>query len=576
MKTKVFFRVMGMVHPRPLYYTGLLGRSLASLLRNLAVALWSRTSIDAALAGDGETLIRATILGFLAMAFMALYYSATNYLFEKGIQNTTAGLRQKVFNSAQTLPYRYHQEHHSGDLISRSTNDIKATEGAYGPKLLRLLEAVLGGVLALAIILLINWQLALFVTLFTVILTFINFPFARLVRRSSREVQKGLGRLTEQLSDMLAGLFIIRVFNLGTILQKTFGEKNQAVLKTSRRRVVHSASLNAINSFTGFFTFAGTMVIGGFFYLQDMASFGDLIFVVQMINSVTFLFTALGTLVTQMQSSLAGAERVLEILDLPREPRIYSHLKNQPQPSQKPAVALQKISFAYPGQDNILQDFQLEIPPGSVQALVGPSGSGKSTIMRLLLGFYPPDKGDIIINGLPLSSTPLDRIRNQIAFVPQEPFLFNGTLGENIALGKPGAKTEEVIAAARAAHAHEFISRLPKGYNTQVGERGTQLSGGQRQRIAIARALLKDAPILLLDEATSSLDSKSEALVQKGLETLLQGKTALIIAHRLSTVENADRIVVLKDGQIQNKGTHNQLLQTSQIYSDLYAASYSA
>jgi len=279
------------------------------------------------------------------------------------------------------------------------------------------------------------------------------------------------------------------------------------------------------------------------------------------------MFLQLGSFLSQLQGCLAGASRVFEIMDMPEEKNRGSAYKGV---TDSVYIKFKNVSFNYGGQGQGLKNFSMDIERGCKAALAGPSGGGKSTVFKLLLGYYPQEEGEIIIDGKPIEEYSLTALRNMIAYVPQDTYLFDGTIYENIGLARPNASREEIIEAAKAAYAHDFISQQPDGYETMVGERGVRLSGGQKQRIAIARAILKDAPILLLDEATSALDSESELLVQKALEKLMAGRTVLTAAHRLSTIESSDVIYVVEEGSILEKGSHKELCKESGLYRKLW------
>jgi ATP-binding cassette, subfamily B, bacterial len=301
--------------------------------------------------------------------------------------------------------------------------------------------------------------------------------------------------------------------------------------------------------------------------LYKYMDFGTMLAVINLLNGVVFMFTSLGNFIAQIQGSLGGANRVFELLDEPVEPERYVLKKTEDTAAM---VELQDIGFSYNGTDRVLDGVSLSIGKGQMAALVGPSGGGKSTVLKMLLGYYPPQEGNIVVNAKSIGQYSLTELRDMMAYVPQDAYLFDGTVEENIWYGRPKATREEVIAAAEAANAHGFITELPEGYATKVGERGTRLSGGQKQRIAIARALLKNAPILLLDEATSALDSESEQLVQDALNRLMQGRTTIAVAHRLSTIRHADVIYVIEGGEVVEKGNHTELAEGEGLYNRLY------
>ena len=288
---------------------------------------------------------------------------------------------------------------------------------------------------------------------------------------------------------------------------------------------------------------------------------------VLLLGNVNRLFSQINGMIIQLQGYLAGAERVTGLMDMESE---AGSVQTEAVDGSNAVIEMKDIEFSYDNKNNALGGISLAVGRGQVAALVGPSGGGKSTVIKLIMGFYQPRSGKMTIDGKPVETLSMKELRSLIAYVPQDAYVFDGTVGENIGYGRPGASFEEIAAAAKAAHADEFINEMPNGYDTIVGERGIKLSGGQRQRIAIARAFLRDAPILLLDEATSSLDSQSELQVQEALGTLMKGKTALIIAHRLSTIENADVIYLVENGKVTEYGSHSELMSMGKLYRALY------
>ena len=318
---------------------------------------------------------------------------------------------------------------------------------------------------------------------------------------------------------------------------------------------------------TGSITLIGVIVIGSVMVSNSDMSAGSVVASMQLFGGISFMFVQLGGFKAQMQRSLVGAVSVFEVLDEKEEsasiaglPRIENDTEDM--------IRFDDVNFSY-GGNPVLKSLSFSVPKGSVVALAGPSGCGKSTILKILLGFYPHSSGNITVNGMELSDDTLGEIRNMFAYVPQDAFLFKGTIEENIKAGNIDSTKDDVVNAAKSANIHEFIMALPEGYNTQVGEFGTALSGGQRQLVSIARAFMKNAPILLLDEATSSLDSESEAEVHSALTNLMMKRTTLVVAHRLSTIEDADIIYVISDGKVAERGRHAELRRASGIYDDL-------
>jgi ABC-type multidrug transport system fused ATPase/permease subunit len=371
------------------------------------------------------------------------------------------------------------------------------------------------------------------------------------------------------------------MFHLESSVHRRYADENAglagATLQHARYRVRSQVSGELLSNLARF----GLAILGLWLLMGGDVEVGTVWAIIHLYGNASLLFGQVGDMLTRIQRVLAGARRVFELLDWPIEPVEAVPSGEEPGLAVEPSkdrIAVRDLSFAYPGEDaedsgddvEVLNGINLSARQGQVVALVGPSGGGKSTIVKLLLGFYPVREGVVAIDGKPIDAYPLPQLRSRMAYVPQDAYLFDGTIEENIRYGKPGATREEVIAVAQAANAHIFILEQPDGYDTPVGERGARLSGGQRQRIAIARALIKDAPILLLDEATSALDSESEQQVQDALEVLMRGRTTVAIAHRLSTVENADTIYVIEEGRVVEQGRHEELVGRGGLYSTLH------
>ena len=366
---------------------------------------------------------------------------------------------------------------------------------------------------------------------------------------------------------------MIKVFHYYQSLGRKFLESCMQIQDVAIQRARKNAQLDGINAFFDFMNFSGMLIIGCVLVNFGKLTFGTLIAIIQLMNGLFWFFTVVGNLLTGVQSALVSADRYFEILDTPVECYEVADVRKRVEEQKKTSceIQLKKLGFAYDRSEHrVIDGLNTQIQRDSYTAIVGASGCGKSTLFKLLLGFYQKQSGEIIIRGRKISDYSMEELRKLIAFVPQECYLFHGTIYENIAYGNYEATKEQVLEAAKIANAHEFIMSLPDGYETNVGEKGANLSGGQRQRIAIARAVLKDAPILLLDEATSSLDVQAEQQVQYAIENLTQGRTTLVIAHRLKTIQKAGRILVMREGKICEEGSHEELLQKHGDYHDLY------
>jgi ATP-binding cassette subfamily B protein len=510
------------------------------------------------------------IWGLFLLAWIPLNI-LLSFLWRSVTLRAVANLRQTIFGHLQRLPLDYHEQRHSGDLMSVMTNDVTAAEQAFQQDMLNLVNASLQGISAAVYMLVLDWRLALVTVASGLVPLIINTLFARPLRKAGEAVQGRLGGVSERLADLLAGYQVVRTFNLGEWILARFSKANDELLESGLRRVGLDAWLAAANGFAGG-TFLIPLAVGAYMVLTGQTTFGTVVALVQLNGPIQFLVYSLGGTITRIQSSLAAADRILAVLDTAPEPESYGEVGAGPVGLPKPGALIEfgDVSFAYDSENTVLQGMSFAVRQGQVSAFVGPSGGGKSTIFKLLLGCYPVQKGAVFVSGRSTHAYRLSELRDLFAYIPQDAYLYSGSILDNIRYGKPSASEEEVIAAARAAYAHDFISEFPEGYATRVGERGARLSGGQRQRIAIARALLKDAPVLLLDEATSALDSESEELVQQALGVLMRERTVLVIAHRLSTVEHADVIYAVDAGKVVEAGTHQELLERNGLFHRLH------
>lgn len=575
--TTSLLRLLSLLKPRQgKYLVGLSGRVLLTTIERLTVAYLIKAIIDAMYANDQPAF--NSLLIFFGLFYLG-YLAAAPFIisiWRSAIYEGTANIRETVFRHLQRLPLGYHEAHHSGEALSILTNDVAAAERAYQDDLLTFFEASLQGISAAIFMLVLNWQLALLVFLSNLTPLIVNALFAEPLRKMGHAVQENLGSLSERMTDLLAGYQVIRTFNLGDWILRRFDQANDQVLDSSVRRVRTESNLAAANEFNGFL-FTIPLFVGGYLVMNHQTTFGVLVGMIQLSNQVSYFMFSMGGTISRIQAALAASDRLLELLDTPSEPAAYPAPPSLPGPATaNAALEFQQVEFGYNHDQKALTGLSFTAGTGQVIAFAGPSGSGKSTIFKLLLGCYPAGEGLIRIGGKPLHELRLSALRNLFAYVPQDAYLFAGTISDNIRFGKPEASAAEIQSAAAAAFAHDFIMEFPAGYQTLVGERGARLSGGQRQRIAIARALLKNAPILLLDEATSALDSESEQIVQQALEVLMRGRTTLVIAHRLSTIQNADRVYVIAGGQVVETGRHEELAAQKGLYAQLVEQQFKA
>lgn len=544
-------RIMSYMRPRMLpYLTGMILSGTFNAASNMMFAYILKDLIDATIAKNMQFLYRALILVGVVVVMLCVAYPIFAYLYQSSIKKTVAEIRLKLFSRLERVAIRRIEEMHSGEVISRMSNDLGLLENAYSDNLRDVIMVILQGCCSLVLMFTLEWRVSLVLLFFGVITLMVNRLFAKPIEKVTKRLQQKAAELTRVLTDMFSGFQTVKSLNLKKILVNKAEAENSAVANESVKKAGVEALLDGTNFLLEWINFGGCVVIGSFMVLRGETTFGTLIAVIELLNGVGTMFQQLGGYVVRLQASLVGAERVFELMDQEKETDRYELSRMDDNLKQSGEIVFDQVSYTYENGTKALNNISLCIKKGAAAALVGASGSGKSTIMKILLGFYRPDEGGLSISGKDFQEYSLDQIRSMMAYVPQDSYLFNASIRENIRYGKPDATDEEIEEAAKLAFAHDFILQQPDGYDTLVGERGQSLSGGQKQRIAIARAFLKNAPILLLDEATSSLDTKSEDLVQQALGKLMEGRTTITIAHRLSTVESADVVFELDQGSL--------------------------
>ncbi|SFE22759.1 ABC-type multidrug transport system, ATPase and permease component [Paenibacillus algorifonticola] len=555
------------------FFLSFLGFGIMSSSVSIITAMLVSTFLDAITEKNMDAVITLCIQFMLIVVAMCILTPLFQYWYGKTVKTIMNSMRLRVFHHMEKLPVTYYENSHSGDSLSRITNDLQTMENAFSGEALTLLSLMATGTISAIIMFYLDWRFAVAMIFLGMLSTYVNSRYAKPFRTIGTEIQEQSGVQLERLTNLVAGTQVSRTFQMVDGMNRKYKETTTRLADLFLLRAKKSAYLTSTNYFLLWINNGGAFIIGAFMLINGQMTIGSLLGVILLLENVTNLFRNLGVFWSNLQSSLAGADRVFDLLDVAEEPERYASVLKEVAVSssnEDGMLDFKNVSFAYHKDENVLNGLNLHVDKGQLVALVGPSGGGKSTIMKLLLGFYPFSEGDIRIAGKSFAEYSLEELRDSMAYVSQDPYLFEGTIEQNIRYGKMDATAEEVVEAARAAFAHDFITEQTDGYNTAVGERGVRLSGGQKQRIAIARAILKNAPILLLDEATSALDSDSELAVQQGIERLMEGKTTIAIAHRLSTIEQADTIVVVDRGTIMEQGKHDELLAAGGAYSRLY------
>ncbi len=557
------------------YFLSLLGFGVLGSSVSIVSALMVSTILDALTEGTMNAVIALCIQFMLVIAVLCTLSPLFQYWYGKAVKTVMNSLRMRMFQHMERLPVTYYENTHSGNSLSRITNDLQTMERALSGEALTLIALLTSGIISAVIMFYLDWRFAAVMIVLGFVSTYVNTRYAGPLRKITAEIQEQSGLELEWLSNIVAGTQVSRTFQMVDRMNRKYKAATGRIAELSVQRAKMTAYLTGTNYLLLWINNGGAFIIGAFMLMNGQITIGSLLGVILLLENVTNLFRNLGMFWSNIQISLAGADRMFELLDVEPEPERYPSVPKgeaETAASSEGMIEMSNVSFAYRAGSKVIDRLHLHVGRGQLVALVGPSGGGKSTIMKLLLGFYSFSEGEIFIEGKRFSDYSLEEIRDKTAYVSQDPYLFEGTIESNIRYGRVDASEEALIRAARAAQAHDFIMEQPEGYNTLVGERGVRLSGGQKQRIAIARAILKNAPILLLDEATSALDTESELAVQQGLERLMEGKTTIAIAHRLSTIESADLIAVIDGGMIVEQGKHDELLAYGGVYRDLHQA----
>jgi ATP-binding cassette subfamily B protein len=520
--------------------------------------------------GDNQLAILNFAVG--AVAAIAIVGAISSY-FEKYLttsvsQWVTHDLRRMLYSHIQRLSLAEYDETRTGDLISRVTSDINAVQDFVNSALLGILVNVLTLVGMIGVMFYINWRFTLIALSVSPLLFAFVYVFTRRIKKYSRAVRKKESELTSVVQEVLTSIRVVKAFAREDYEQERFEARSLDNVETALK----ARSLKAkLAPFVEVIVALGTCLVLGYgarLVLNGQLSAGVLIVFLLYLGKMYKPMRDLSKLTDTVSKAGVGYERIQEVLEIESKVRDLPRAKKAPKFKGK--IEFEHVNFSYDGENQVLKDINFIIEPGQIAALVGPSGTGKSTVISLIPRFYDPTGGKVKIDGRDVREYKLKSLREQISFVLQDTLLFRATIWENIAYGKPDASRKEIEDAAQLANAHEFIEKMPEGYDTMVGERGISLSGGQRQRIAIARAIVRDTPILILDEPTSGLDAASEQSVIEALDRLMKGRTTLLIAHHLGTIRHADCIFVVKDSELVERGTHDELLAAGGTYAELH------
>ncbi len=542
-------------------------------LRSHASHGWISAWIAATFGTDRFAVVKFAALAVLAIAVIGAVCSYTEkYITTSVGQWVTHDLRRTLYSHIQRLSLAFHDQKRTGDLISRVTSDIDAIQSFVTSGLLSACINALTLAGMVGVMLYINWRFTLIALSVAPALAVLVYRYTRRIKEASREVRKKEGEIVSVIQEVLSSIRVVKAFAREDYEQRRLEEQSLEGVEIALAARSLKAKLAPI---VDIIVAVGTCLVlwfGARMVLDGSLSPGSLILFVAYLGKMYKPMQELSKMTDAYSKAAVGYERIREVLDREREVRDVPGAR--PAPRLRGGIEFDRVTFGYEPDRPVLKDVSFRIEPGQVAAFVGPTGAGKTTIVSLIPRFYDPDAGAVKIDGHDIRTFRLKSLRRQMSFVLQETVLFHAPIWSNIAYGKPEATRDEILRAADLANAREFIEKMPDGYDTVVGERGVTLSGGQRQRIAIARAVIRNTPILILDEPSSGLDAASEKLVFEALDRLMEGKTSIVIAHRLSTVRSADVIMVLNDGQIVESGRHEDLLKSGGLYADLYAIQF--
>lgn len=572
---KTLRRILTYIREYRLWVVFSLTMAVATVALTLYVPILTGRAVDR-IVGQGNVdfggLLRILRVILIAVAFTSVFQWLMNHINNKITYRVVKDVRTRAFNQLEVLPLRYIDSHSSGDLISRIIADIdQFSEG-----LLMGFTQLFTGVLTILGTLLFMLSINPWITIVVVALTPVSLFVASFIAKRTyimfKHQSETRGELTGLTDEMLGNMKVVQAFGYQDRAQKTFEEINSRLAGYSMQATFFSSITNPATRFVNSMVYAAVGIAGSYGAIRGILTVGQLTSFLSYANQYTKPFNEISGVVTELQNALASAARVFELIDqepFPEEPKDAVKLQNV-----AGQVDLRQVNFSYDPSVKLIEDLNLSVKPGQRIAIVGPTGCGKTTVINLLMRFYDVDSGSIQVDGHDVRNVTRKSLRTNFGMVLQETWLKSGTIRENIAYGKPDATEEEIVQAAREAHAHSFIKRMPQGYDTVIGEDGGNLSQGQKQLLCIARVMLCLPPMLILDEATSSIDTRTEIRIQKAFSRMMEGRTSFIVAHRLSTIREADRILVMKAGRIVEQGTHGDLLEKNGFYAEIYNSQF--
>ena len=565
----IYARLVGYLRPYWVQVVIAYASMLLATLVNLTVPQIIAGAIDSGLATGQATALYAAAVLILGIAVVRGIMSFGQRYFGEWLTHRVAyDLRNSFYGRVQTLPFAFHDRARTGDLMSRATSDITETERFSGIGLLDLVATIILLVGVMVAMLLESASLAMLALFPLIALVVTAIYFGNVIRPMFKRIQEQMGRLSTTMQESMTGIGVVKAFAREKHELDKFDIENDSWFEKRYAAIKIWANFWPLFSFILAIAVVLLLWFGGSQAIAGQITVGTLFALISYVLMLNAPVSRLGFLVNMAATASASASRVFEIIDTPNE------VDDLPEAIELGEIAgevcFEHVSFAYQSGRSTLEDIDFTAEAGQVIALIGPTGSGKSTVTNLIPRFYDPASGRILVDGVDIRTVTLKSLRSHIATVLQTPFLFNSTIAENIAYGRPEAPMDEIIEAAKAGAAHEFIMSFPQGYETMVGERGVTLSGGQKQRVAIARAILCDPRILILDDSTSSVDTETEHLIQQALAMLMKGRTTFVIAQRLLTLKSADSILVLDSGRIAERGCHDELLAADGLYREIY------